>query len=178
MRSLRFSSFSDASLTSSPVCLGAICCTSPLFIQQALATDAVPTKRSYPAVEAVLETLYPASPASEFLLLRSKRPRCQRGRNRSLSRDAKCLLIYLKASVTRIRAPRAPRLTFINRAIYLFVTARWEVGRRCDTVKNDVSSARLCGLVQLTEAGSRWQCLFSQRWCTARLFLSLKQGAC
>lgn len=43
-------SFSAASLTSSPVCLRAICNTSPLFIQQTLATDTVPTNRLTPRV--------------------------------------------------------------------------------------------------------------------------------
>ncbi len=49
-------SFSATSLTSSPVCLRAICYASPLFIRQALAADTVTTNRLTPQGSAVLKT--------------------------------------------------------------------------------------------------------------------------
>ena len=52
----------------------------------------------------------------------------------------------------------------VNYVIYLVVTARRKVSQSSDSVKKVFKRLFLCDLIQLIEAGSRWQCLFSQRY--------------
>lgn len=71
--------------------------------------------------------------------------------------------LKIRVTVNRICCPKAPPLIFlpVNYIFYLVTAAKLNVCQHIHTVKRDLKDC-FGALLQLIEAGSRWQCLFSQ----------------
>lgn len=130
-----------------------------------------PHKRSYAAGSTVFETSSPRLQQRQTFIFKQ----LHRLYDWSLSHDAKCLLIQLKMHWKDLCSPR-----FNVSQSQLSDLFGCDSEMKCQSIHRHSKQKKVfqeifffCVLIQLIEAGSRWQCLFIQRY--SIVLLCLKQ---